>query len=43
MALTYINLMTMEYGDDAAPDPAGRMGAYAIDAARVAGTANPAR
>ena len=35
VTLTYINLMTMDYGDDAAPDPAGRMGAYAIDAAEA--------
>ena len=35
VTLTYINLMTMDYGDDAAPHPAGRMGAYAIAAARA--------
>ncbi len=36
VALSYINLMTMDYGDDAAPRPSGRMGAYAIAAARAA-------
>jgi chitinase len=29
-----INGMAMDYGDAAAPQPAGRMGAYAIEAAR---------
>ena len=28
--------MTMDYGDGAAPHPVGRMGAYAIAAARAA-------
>jgi hypothetical protein len=27
-----VNVMAMDYGDDAAPDPASRMGAYAIQA-----------
>jgi len=35
VALTYVNLMTMDYGDDAAPHPAGQMGAYAIAAAKA--------
>jgi hypothetical protein len=30
-----VNLMTMDYGDGAAPHPAGRMGTYAIDAAKA--------
>ncbi|HEY2827929.1 MAG TPA: chitinase, partial [Pirellulales bacterium] len=28
-----VNIMTMDYGDGAAPNPAGKMGDYAIDAA----------
>ena len=28
-----VNIMAMDYGDGAAPNPAGRMGAFAIDAA----------
>jgi hypothetical protein len=36
VTLCYINLMTMDYGDDAASHPAGRMSAHAIDAARAA-------
>ncbi len=28
-----VNVMTMDYGDNAAPNPAGQMGTYAIDAA----------
>jgi Cellulose binding domain/Bacterial Ig domain/Calx-beta domain len=28
-----VNIMTMDYGDSAAPNPAGQMGTYAIDAA----------
>lgn len=31
-----VNLMTMDYGDAAAPNPQGRMGAYAVAAARHA-------
>jgi hypothetical protein len=34
--ITYVNLMTMDYGNSAAPDPAGKMGSYAIQAARAA-------
>lgn len=34
--ISAVNIMTMDYGDSAAPRPAGRMGAYAIDAARSA-------
>jgi len=33
--LAAVNLMAMDYGDSAAPSPDGRMGAYAIDAARA--------
>jgi chitinase len=29
-----VNVMTMDYGDAIAPGPAGRMGAYAVEAAR---------
>ncbi len=29
-----VNLMTMDYGDGAAPNPKGQMGTYAIDAAK---------
>lgn len=29
-----VNIMTMDYGDGAAPNPAGQMGTYAIDAAQ---------
>ncbi|HEY2769230.1 MAG TPA: chitinase [Solirubrobacteraceae bacterium] len=32
--VTYVNVMTMDYGDAAAPDPAGKMGSYAIQSAR---------
>lgn len=32
VVLDSINVMTMDYGAGAAPDPAGRMGAYGIDA-----------
>jgi hypothetical protein len=31
--ITFVNLMAMDYGDSAAPQPSGRMGAYAIQAA----------
>ncbi len=31
--ITAVNVMAMDYGDSAAPNPAGRMGTYAIDAA----------
>ncbi|MGH9277822.1 MAG: cellulose binding domain-containing protein, partial [Acidimicrobiales bacterium] len=31
--LSVVNVMAMDYGDWAAPNPAGRMGQYAIDAA----------
>ena len=30
-----VNIMTMDYGDGQAPDPAGQMGTYAIDAAQA--------
>ncbi|HWE89394.1 MAG TPA: chitinase [Pseudonocardiaceae bacterium] len=33
VAVTAVNVMAMDYGDGAAPSPAGRMGQYAIDAA----------
>lgn len=33
VALTLVNVMAMDYGDSAAPSPAGRMGTYAIAAA----------
>ncbi len=33
-----VNVMTMDYGDAAAPRPAGRMGQYAIDAASATHT-----
>ena len=36
VTIAFINLMTMDYGDDAAPNPDGRMGAYTIAAARAA-------
>jgi hypothetical protein len=36
VTLHYINLMAMDYGDSAAPDPQGHMAAYAISAARNA-------
>jgi hypothetical protein len=29
-----INVMAMDYGDDAAPNPQGQMGTYAIDSAQ---------
>lgn len=32
--ITGVNLMTMDYGDSAAPNPQGQMGTYAIDAAK---------
>lgn len=32
VSLAYMNLMAMDYGDSAAPHPAGRMGRYAISA-----------
>lgn len=32
--VSLVNIMAMDYGDDAAPSPAGRMGAYAISAGR---------
>jgi autotransporter-associated beta strand protein len=32
--LSGVNIMTMDYGDSAAPNPAGQMGTYAIDAAQ---------
>ena len=31
--LAGVNIMTMDYGDGAAPNPQGQMGTYAIDAA----------
>ncbi len=31
--ITTVNVMTMDYGDNAAPNPSGQMGTYAIDAA----------
>ena len=31
--LNVVNIMTMDYGDSAAPNPSGQMGTYAIDAA----------
>ena len=31
--ITDVNVMAMDYGDNAAPNPGGRMGTYAIDAA----------
>jgi hypothetical protein len=31
--ITFVNVMTMDYGDDAAPNPQGRMGSYATQAA----------
>lgn len=33
LALAGVNIMTMDYGDGAAPNPVGRMGDYAIQAA----------
>jgi len=30
-----VNIMTMDFGDADAPDPAGRMGEYSIGAARA--------
>jgi hypothetical protein len=36
VTLTYVNLMTMDYGDSAAPHPDGQMVTYAIRAARHA-------
>ena len=33
VAVAAVNIMAMDYGDGAAPNPAGRMGQYAIDAA----------
>jgi cell division septation protein DedD len=33
VAVGAVNIMAMDYGDGAAPDPAGKMGDYAIDAA----------
>jgi hypothetical protein len=32
--ISTVNVMAMDYGDSAAPNPAGQMGAYAIDAAK---------
>ena len=32
VALAGVNVMAMDYGDSAAPDPAGKMGEYAIEA-----------
>ncbi|QMU75355.1 sugar hydrolase [Streptacidiphilus sp. PB12-B1b] len=31
--ISAVNIMAMDYGDSAAPDPSGQMGTYAIDAA----------
>lgn len=33
VAVSAVNVMAMDYGDGAAPNPSGRMGQYAIDAA----------
>ncbi|MDI2128931.1 glycoside hydrolase family 18 protein [Yinghuangia seranimata] len=33
--VAYVNLLAMDYGSAIAPDPAGRMGRYAMDAART--------
>jgi hypothetical protein len=33
VAVAAVNIMAMDYGDNAAPSPSGRMGTYAIDAA----------
>jgi hypothetical protein len=32
--ISTVNVMTMDYGDSAAPNPSGQMGTYAIDAAQ---------
>jgi hypothetical protein len=32
--ISLVNVMAMDYGDSAAPNPAGQMGTYAIDAAK---------
>ncbi len=32
--ISTVNVMAMDYGDGAAPDPAGQMGTYAIDSAK---------
>ena len=32
--ISTVNVMAMDYGDSAAPNPAGQMGTYAIDAAK---------
>ena len=34
VSVTTVNVMAMDYGDSTAPNPAGRMGAYAIQAAQ---------
>jgi hypothetical protein len=34
VSVSVVNAMTMDYGDGAAPNPAGQMGAYAIQSAR---------
>ncbi|AEW99476.1 cellulose binding domain-containing protein [Streptantibioticus cattleyicolor] len=34
LAVDVVNVMAMDYGDATAPDPSGRMGAYAIQAAQ---------
>lgn len=34
VAVTTVNVMAMDYGDSTAPNPAGKMGAYAIQAAQ---------
>jgi len=34
--ISAVDIMTMDYGDGAAPDPGGMMGSYAIDAATAA-------
>jgi hypothetical protein len=40
--ISAIDIMTMDYGDGAAPDPGGMMGSYAIDAATAADARSPA-
>ena len=35
--ISAVNVMAMDYGDGVAPNPAGQMGTYAIDAATAAG------
>ena len=34
MKISTVNVMAMDYGDSAAPNPAGQMGTYAIDSAK---------